>query len=273
MATDDGKRLMFLVRHLWIAPLAAVVWAVGIWQPVWMLREWFRTRSPFSEWRALKWLVVATVLLVYASYWFVVEPPQAHAFYVISPIAFVFAAYCWTFVDSPRWRRIAAGALAVNVAFHIGQASIHAPDKSLYRNRSVVAAAVRLKEPEMFAHRRPFVIDGGALALEDPTRPYDSLRDVQFADIQLTLGPRRVALWTLTLHNRNDRVAFRDVLYLTRYRDERGQVLVERSDYIKDVFQPRTETAVEVNDGFVEPRFASATIEVMGADALLPIPE
>jgi hypothetical protein len=271
MATDDGKRVMFLARHVWIAPLALVVWAVGIWQPIWMLREWFRTRSPFAEWRPLKWLVVGTVLLVYASFWFVIEPPQAHNLYVIAPIALLFAAYCWTFVDSPRWRRIAAGVLAVNVAYHIGQAWIQAPDKSLYRNRSVVATAIRLKQPEIFAHRRPFAIDGGALVLQDPTRPYDSLRDVKFEDIRLTLGPRRVALWTLTLHNRNERVAFRDVLYLTRYRDDSGQVLLERSDYVKDVFQPKTETAIEVNDGFVEPRFASATIEVMGAEALLPI--
>ena len=136
--------------------MAVVVWLAGIWQPIWMLREWFRTRSPFAEWRALKMLVAGTVALVYASYWFVLEPSQAHAFYVVAPVAFMFAAYCWTFVDSPRWRRIAAVVLVLNIALHIGQAYIQAPMKSLYRNREVVAAAIRLKQPEMFAHRRPF---------------------------------------------------------------------------------------------------------------------
>ena len=222
--TDDGKRLMVLLRHLWIVPLALVVWAAGIWQPIWMLREWFRTRSPFAEWAPLKWLVVGTVALVYGSYWFVLEPSQAHAFYVVAPVGFMFAAYCWTFVDSPRWRRIAAAVLVVNVVFHVGQAWIQAPEHSLYRNREVVATAIRLKEPEMFAHRRPFAIDGGPVALQAASRPYDSRRDVQFTDVQFTLGPRRVALWTLTLRNTNDRVAFRDILYLTNYRDERGQV-------------------------------------------------
>lgn len=271
IATDDGKRLMVLLRHLWIVPLAVIVWLAGLWQPIWMLREWFRTRSPFAEWAALKWLVVGSVALVYASYWLVLEPSQAHAFYVLAPVGFMFAAYCWTFVDSPRWRQIAAAILLVNVVYHSGLAFIQAPEHSLYRNRDVVATAIRLKEPEMFSHRRAFAIDGGPIALDAESRPYDSRRDVQFSDVQFTLGSRRVGLWTLTLRNGNDRVAYRDVLYLTSYRDQRGEVVVRRSDYIKDVFQPGTVTRLEVNDGFVSEAFATATIEVIGAEALLPI--
>ena len=171
IAPDDGKRWMWLLGHVWIVPIAVVVWLAGIWQPIWMLREWFRTRSPLAEWRAIRMLVVGTVALVYASYWFVLEPSQAHAFYVVAPVAFMFAAYCWTFVDSPRWRRIAAVVLVLNIALHIGQAYIQAPMKSLYRNREVVAAAIRLKQPEMFAHRRPFAVAGGPAALQDPMRP------------------------------------------------------------------------------------------------------
>ena len=272
MATDDGKRQVFLLRHLWIAPLALVVWFVGIWQPFWMLREWFRPHSPFAEWRPLKWLVVGTVAMVYASYWFVMEPSQAHAFWVVGPVAFVFAAYCWTFVDSPRWRRAAAVILAVNVAYHAGQAWIQAPENSLYRDRDVVVAALRLKQPEMFAHRRAFAVDGGPPALQDPTRPWDAPKDVQLSGVRLTLGLRRVALWTVTLHNTNERVAYRDVLYQTHYRDANGQVLLERHDYIKQIFQPGASAALEINDGFVTVPFASATIDVLAAEALLPMP-
>jgi hypothetical protein len=271
LATDDGKRLMFLLRHLWMVPMAAVAWLAGIWQPIWMLREWFRTRSPYPEWRALKWLVVGTVALVYAGYWFVLEQAQAHAFYVVAPLAFIFAAYCWTFVDSPRWRKAAAAILTVNIAFHAGQAWIQAPQTSLYHNREVVATAVRLKQPEMFAHRRAFAIDGGPPGLQDSSRPYDSRHDVQLSDVHLTVGPRRVALWAVTLRNGNDRVAYRDVLYQTRYRDERGRVVGQRDDYIPDLFQPGAVATLEVNDGLVETPFASATIEVLGGDALLPI--
>ena len=282
LATDDAKRVMFLYRHLWIVPFAVVLWAASIWQPFWMLREWFRTASPFPEWRALKWLVAATVVLVYASYWFVLEPSQAHAFYIIAPVGLMFAAYCWTFVDSPRWRRVAAVLLTISVVFHIGLGWLQAPERSLYQKREVVAAAVRLKQPEMFAHRRPFAIDGGPTHLEDPSRPYHDHRDVEFSNPQLTSGPDlfvrwqvpfwNVALWKVTLTNTNPHVAYRDVLYRTRYHDARGQLIVERADYIKDVFQPSAIAALEVNDGFLPRGCATATIEVLRAEALLPIP-
>jgi hypothetical protein len=273
---SDGQRMVFLLRHLWIAPLAVVLWLASLWQPVWMLREWFRTRSPFPEWPALKWLVAGTVVLVSASYAFVMEPNQAHAFYVVAPIAFLFAAYCWTFVDSRRWRQIAGVLLAVNIAFHAGQAWIQAPVKSLYRNRFAVAEAVRTKQPEMFAHRRPFAIDGGPALLQLPSAPYDGRLDPLLTDVHYrvgyTLGSRRgVALWTVTLTNSNPRVAYRNVLYQTFYRDESGRVINQHYEYIQDIFQPGDVARLELNDGLVPTPFATATMEVLTAEALLPI--
>ncbi len=271
MATDDGKREMFLLRHLWIAPFAVVVWLAGIVQPFWMLREWFRRESRFHEWQPLKWLLAATVVLVYASYWFVMEPSQAHAFYAVAPVAFMFAAYAWAHIDSPRWRCVAAVLLVANIAFHVGQASIHALEISLYRDREVVATAIARKQPEMFAHRRAFAVDGGPVSLMDSSRPYNPLLDVQLSDVSLTMGPRRVALWSLTLHNANPRVAFRDVLYQALYRDASGTVIEERHDFIKRIFQPGDTVTLEVNDGFVTRPFASAALQVIGAEALIPV--
>ena len=271
IGTGGGNRTIFLFRHLWMVPLTVVVWAAGIWQPFWMLREWFRTQSPHAGWQTLRSLVAGSVVLVYVSFWFVLEPPQAHSLYVLAPVAFMFAAYCWTFVDSPRWRRIAGAILAANVAFHVGQAWIHAPEKSIFRNREVVAAAIRTKQPQLFAHRRGFAIAGGPSSLQDPSRPYDALRDVHLSNTRLTMGPRGVALWNVTLRNDNPRVAFRDVLYQTSYRDAHGQVVEQRHERIKDIFQPGAVATLEVNDGRVTTPFASATIEVLAAEALLPL--
>jgi hypothetical protein len=189
----------------------------------------------------------------------------------VAPIAFMFAAYCWTFVDSQRWRQVAGGLLAVNIVFHIGQASIQAPEHSLYRHREVVATAVRLKQPEMFAHRRSFAVEGGPAALDDPSRPYDLQRDLRFADVRLAAGPARIALWRMTLHSSNTRIAYRDVLYRTNYLDKDGQLVAQRADYIKDIFQPGTDVNLEVIDGFLPARYASATIELLAADALVPV--
>ena len=150
-------------------------------------------------------------------------------------------------------------------------AVFQAPEKSLYRAREVVATAIRERQPEMFGHRRAFAIAGGPTHLSDPARPYDVKKDVQIVNDRVRTGPRRVALWTFTLRNLNERVAYRDVLYHAHYYDASGKQVDLRYDVIKDVFQPGATATIQVNDGFVAAPFASATIEVLGADALLPI--
>ena len=124
----------------------------------------------------------------------------------------------------------------------------------------------------MFAHRRAFAVDAGPASLQDPSRPWDAVKEVQLSNVQFSMAPRRVVLWTFTLRNTSDRVAYRDVLYQTHYRDANGQDLLERHDYIKQIFQPGETATLEVNDGFVNVPFASATIQVLAAEALLPMP-
>jgi hypothetical protein len=270
IGTDSAKRLAFFGRHLWLAPLAVIVFVAGVLQPLWMVVELFRRRDGSAAWAAMRALVVGSVALIYASYAFVIEPPQAHAFYVLAPVAFAFAAYCWSFVDSRRTRRMAAVLLAVNVAFHAGLAWAQAPEKSLYKNRAPVAAAIRFKQPQMFGHRRPFAIEPGPLALQDPSRPYDAVRDLEASQTAHEVGFRRSADWTVTVRNTNPRVAYRDLLYFTTYRDAQGAVVDERHEVIKDIFEPGTVREVRFNDGFVEIPFASASFRIAAAEALLP---
>jgi hypothetical protein len=278
IGTDGAKRLEFFGRHLWLIPLAAVVWALGLVQPLWMAidacrprRQWPET-MPKQKWAALRRLLVGGVLLVYASYWLVMEPPQAHAFYVLAPIALIFTAFWWSFVDSPRARRIAAGVLVLNVAFHAGLAWAEAPELSLYRNRDVVATAVRLKAPEMFAHRRDFAVDGGPSTLTDPSRPYNAPADFQILDATFRMGPRRSLHWTVTVHNRSRIVAFRDPLYVTTYLDAGDRIVAERHERLKDIFEPGETRTIDLNDGFAGPSFARATFRVVAAEALIPVP-
>jgi hypothetical protein len=278
IATDGAKRLEFLGRHPWLVPLTIVAGIVGVVQPIWMLidacrpkRQW-PAAMPQPKWAALRLLVGASVLLVYASYWVVMEPPQAHAFYVLAPIAFMFAAFWWTFVDSPRARQVAAGALLVGVAFHAGLAWAQAPEVSLYKNREVVATAVRLKEPEMFAHRRDFAVGGGPIALSDPLRPYDSPRDFQVLTSAYRPGPRGSLHWTITVQNRSAVVAFRDPLYVSTYLDDHDVIVDQRHERLKDIFQPGETRTIELNDGFAGPAFTKARLQIIAAEALLPTP-
>ncbi len=110
VGTDGAKRIELFQRHLWLVPAAAIVWLTGLVQPVWMAVDSLRPSGIWPDpatrpqWNALRGLVAISVLLVYASYWFVMEPPQAHAFYVLAPVAFMFAAYWFHIIDSRRKR-------------------------------------------------------------------------------------------------------------------------------------------------------------------------
>ena len=278
IAEDGAKRLEFFGRHRWLVPAAVAVWIIGVVQPVWMCLDGCRPIRRWPEavlrsrWAILRRLVGASVLLVYASYWFVIEPPQAHAFYVLSPLALMFAAFWWTFVDSSRARRVAAGALIVNIGFHAGLAWAQAPELSLYKNREVVAAAVRLKAPEMFAHRRDFAVDGGPPVLSDLSRSYDPTRDFVVLESAYRMGPMRSVHWTITVQNRSARVAFRDPLCIMTYMDERGGAVEETHAWLKEIFEPGDTRTIELNDRFAGPPFATARIRIAAAEALLPVP-
>jgi hypothetical protein len=281
VATDNAKRLMFIVGHAWIVPLAAVVLVAGWVQPVWMLVSAFRPlrvydasagqgrRERRSGWLPLRAVVAFTVVLVYASYWFVKEEPQAHAFFAVAPIAFIFAASCWALIDSPRWRRVAAVVLGVNIAFHAALAGIQGPEQSLYTNRDVVAAAIREKQPEIFGHRRPYAIDAGPRAISDPSRPHD-VRDLKIVESTVRIATGGVAVWTVTVTNVNPRVAFRSLIYRATYADGDGGVVQRREDVIKDVLQPEETKRFEVVDTIVDAPFQDATFEIAAAEALLP---
>jgi hypothetical protein len=266
VATDNAKRLMLLVGHPWIAPLAAMVFVAGFVQPVWMLISAFRRRDGRPDWLALRVLVASTVVLIYGSYWFVKEEPQAHAFFVVAPIAFIFAASCWPLIDSPRWRRVAAVVLGVNIAFHAGLAWIQGPEQSLYTNREVIAAAIRERQPEIFGHRRPYANDAGPRAVSDSTRPHD-VRDLKIVASKNRMATGGAAIWTVTVTNANARVAFRSLIYRATYT---GDTVQRREDVIKDVLQPGETKQFEIVDTIVTAAFQDATFEIVSAEGLLP---
>jgi hypothetical protein len=272
VATDNAKRLMFIVGHPWIVPLAAVVLVAGFVQPVWMLVSAFRRREGRPDWLALRAVTAFTVVLVYASYWFVKEEPQAHAFFAVAPIAFIFAASCWALIDSPRWRRVAAVVFAANVSFHAALAWIQGPEQSLYTNRAVVAAAIREKQPEMLGHRRPYAIDAGPRAIADPSRPHD-VKDLKIVESTVRIATGGAAVWTVIVTNVNPRVAFRSLIYRATYADGDGGVVQRREDVIKDVLQPGETKRFEVVDTIVTvpaDDTLDAQLEIVAAEALLP---
>jgi hypothetical protein len=216
-------------------------------------------------------LAAFTVVLVYASYWFVTEEPQAHAFYVVAPIAFIYAADCWMLVDRPPWRKVAALLLACTIVFHAALAITQGPEQSLYANRAVVAAAIREKEPEIFGHRRPYAFAAGPRALADSSRPY-SMEDLKVVEHTVRRATGDVALWSVRVTNTNPRVAFRSLIYAAIYANGEGDVIQRHEDVVKAVLQPGETKTFRIPDTIVREPFQNAVFEILAAEALLPIP-
>jgi len=266
-----SKRLFLLHAHLWLVPLAAVSALFGVLHPIAMAALWFRRRAAPPEWAAIRWLAVGTVVLIYLSYFFAYEPPQAHAFYVVAPLALVYAFYSWNLMDSPRWRKVAAVVLATSVAYHAGLAGVKS-GRSLYHDRAVPAVAVLQRVPPVLARRRAYSMDArlDPAAGREPDVPGEAQADLQLAASTWS-RPWGIALWTLTVRNRARAAAYRDVRYQCRYRAADGRVVRESGGLIEEVVQPGTERTVEVVDGRTTEEAVSAELRVLGAEKVLPL--
>jgi hypothetical protein len=153
---DTGRRLAFIREHLWLAPLAIFLGAVGIVQPAAMIVFWFRRKDMPDDWTQVKWLTLLTVILLCALFLFSAKPPASHTFYVTFPVAALYGFYCWdALLRSRGWRTFALVFLACGVVFNAGLAAHNRTRVSLYVKRAEVQAAIEEKNPALLGERRP----------------------------------------------------------------------------------------------------------------------
>jgi hypothetical protein len=57
---------------------------------------WFRKKYAQKDWRAMKYLTLATVGLIYAGFAFSFRPPHSHMYYVAFPVAMLYSLYCFS---------------------------------------------------------------------------------------------------------------------------------------------------------------------------------
>jgi hypothetical protein len=154
---NTEERAAFLREHLWLAPLALFLGAVGLLQPALMIVLWFRRKGTPDDWPQIKMLALSTVVLLCALFLFTPKLPASHTFYVTFPVAALYGFYCW---DAPlrrrrAWRVFAAVTLACGVLFHAALAAHNFARISLYANRAVAASAVQEKNAALLGERRP----------------------------------------------------------------------------------------------------------------------
>jgi hypothetical protein len=277
LGRSTARRLYFISEHIWLAPLAVIVGVAGVVQPVLMALLWFRKDPANAHWRPLKWIVLATIVVLYFSYFLASnKDPQAHAFYVVAPLAMLYAFHCFRLIDSPRVRRVAAAVLVLGVAYHAGLAAVRFGERSLYKDRRVVTAAIATKVPEVLGHRRPFTRDVGPIPALERT-PAFAVANEQ-GDLRISVdGWRRGAggssLFGLTIRHTGSVAAYRDLRYVTEYRAVSGEMVRTGEGKVYELIQPgETLQLPAFNEGGVDERAARATFRVVGAERLVPIP-
>jgi hypothetical protein len=277
LGRSTARRIYFVSQHPWLAPFGAIVGVAGLIQPVVMALLWFRKDPDDPHWRPLKWMALATVVFLYFSYFLASnKDPQAHAFYVVAPLALLYAFHCFRLVDSPRARKVVATVLVLGVIYHAGFAAARMKDRSLYKNRRVVVAAIRTKVPEILGHRRPFTRDAGPIPAPERTQAF-ALANEQ-GDLRVTVdGWRRGAggssLLDLTIQHTGTVAAYRDLRYVTEYRDGSGGIVRPGEGRVYEFIQPgQTLRLVAFNEGYVDEHAARAAFRVVGAERVVPMP-
>ncbi|MDT5270170.1 MAG: hypothetical protein QOH49_2356 [Acidobacteriota bacterium] len=151
-----SERLQFLREELWLAPVAFFLFAVGVAQVAALLGSWFLRTHAQSDWRAIKYLVLFNVVLLYLCFLFSLKPPQSNHLYVTLPVPVLYAFYCWDrLLTRPRWRKLAAAVLVCGVLFHAGLAAHNLPRISLYVDRPAAQTAIDARDYRILGERRP----------------------------------------------------------------------------------------------------------------------
>ena len=150
------ERLDFLKQEPWLIPFALFLFVVGTAQVAVLIVSWFFRDRAHDDWRAIKYLLLFTVCLLFVSFLFSIKPPQSNHLYVTLPIPMIYSLYCWNrFLKSKRWQMFAMVFIACGVIFHFGLALHNRPLISVYTQRALVESAIANQDYRILGERRP----------------------------------------------------------------------------------------------------------------------
>jgi lipoprotein signal peptidase len=152
---NSGTRLAFIENNPWLAPFIIFLGLVGLLQPIALFVLWFRKDHTHKDWKEIRYLTLATILLLYASFAFSFRAPHSHTLYVTFPVVMLYSLYCWNeFLKQPRWRKFAMVFVVSGIIFSTGLAFDNFRRKSLYVDRTIPQAALDAKDYRILGERR-----------------------------------------------------------------------------------------------------------------------
>lgn len=272
IADDSSRRIVFLQDHSWLIPPVLFLWLLGLVHPIWMALTAVRGTRTHADWPVVRALFIATVLLASGSFFFTVAWAQARSYYVVAPVSFVYAAYCWTFIDSPRARRLAAVVLSVNLVVQVSLALSRLSGASLYMDRPLLMQAIAERTPGRFANRRPWGRDVTPDVLASTIVDAKPAADLEISSAEPSRYVRDVVSWAFVVSNRSPTVAYRDLLCELRYLDGVGSVVETHREVVWLVLQPgETRRGTVVDHARRASGWAKADLRVVDAQPLRPV--
>jgi hypothetical protein len=156
LGSHTAERLAFFREQPWLIPFGVLLLVIGILQPVAMLVLWFSKQQAQKDWGAIKYLMLASIALLYFSFLLAKDkPPSSHTYYVMLPIAMLYSFYCWNIMIRRRgWLTFAKVFLACAAIFQLGVAINNFSRKSLFVDRAVPQAAIDKKDYRILGERR-----------------------------------------------------------------------------------------------------------------------
>ena len=156
LGAHTSDRIAFLRDAIWLAPFAVLLFAAGIAQVAALIVVWFLRHHQHKDWSAIKHLLLFTVIVAYASFFFSIKPPQSNHLYLALPLVMIYSLYCWSrWLTHPRWQTCAKIFLACGIVFHVGVALHNLSRISIYTERQRVQSAIDNKDYRILGERRP----------------------------------------------------------------------------------------------------------------------
>lgn len=156
LGPHTADRLAFLKEELWLTPVVVFLFLVGTAQVIALIVSWFYRDHEHQDWRAIKYLLLFNVLIIYLSFLFSIKPPQSNHLYVTLPVPMIYSLYCWNrILKSKPWQVFAMVIIVCGVIFHVGLALHNRRLISLYAERPLVESAIQNKDYKILGERRP----------------------------------------------------------------------------------------------------------------------
>ena len=155
IGNNTAVRVAFVKTNPWLIPFVIFLLIVGILQPIALFILWFSKNPRQRDWRAIKFLTLGTVVLLYLSFVFSIKAPLSHTFYVTFPLSMLYSLYCWDkYLMKSCWRKFAATIIICGIIFHVGLAIHNYSQVSLYVDRNKISRAIKNNDYRLLDERR-----------------------------------------------------------------------------------------------------------------------